>query len=77
MAPLPKMTAHVNLTGRALAAYFRSGGTDRPTHVDEIDHNGRLYVRLANAHTVLAVYRVRNDGMLKRLRRWPADLDLV
>ena len=74
---MAKRGMHVNLTGRALAAYYRSGGRDQPTSVKEIVHNGHPYVRLVNTHGVLAVYRVRNDGMLKRLRRWPADLNLV
>jgi hypothetical protein len=31
-------------------------------------------VVLRSARGPLAVYRVRNDGKLKRLRRWPNDL---
>lgn len=34
----------------------------------------RKYVVLDNCHGILAVYRVRNDGRLKRLVRWPAAL---
>jgi hypothetical protein len=37
--------------------------------------DGKLYVVLRNAHRVLAVYWVRTDGVLKRLRRWPGELD--
>ena len=36
---------------------------------------GKAYVVLRNINGVLAVYRIRNDGMLKGLRRWPAELD--
>ena len=40
-----------------------------------VNLDGREYVRLANVNGVLAVWRVRNDGMLKRLKRWPAELE--
>jgi hypothetical protein len=36
---------------------------------------GKRYVVLRNTKGVLAVYRVRNDGILKGLRRWPAALE--
>lgn len=35
---------------------------------------GRSYVVLDNANGILAVYRIRDDGVLKRLRRWPPEL---
>ena len=38
-------------------------------------HNDKAYVALRNGSDTLAVYRVRNDGMLKRLRRWPAAVE--
>ncbi|HEY4178962.1 MAG TPA: hypothetical protein VGM90_19075 [Kofleriaceae bacterium] len=38
-------------------------------------HNKRSYLVLRNARGVLAVYRVRNDGKLKRIReRLPSRL---
>jgi hypothetical protein len=37
--------------------------------------DGRHYVVLRNVRGTLAVYRVRNDQMLKRLKRWPDALD--
>jgi hypothetical protein len=40
---------------------------------EEVDDKD--YVVLRNGKGVLAVYRVRHDGMLKRLRRWPAELE--
>jgi hypothetical protein len=64
------------LTRPAFAAYFRSGGFDQPSSdsgVAEVD--GRTYVVLHNVRGILAVYRVRGDGALKRLRRWPAELE--
>jgi hypothetical protein len=40
-----------------------------------VEHQGKRYVVLKNAKGVLAVYRVRTSGALKRLRRWPAGLE--
>jgi hypothetical protein len=63
------------LTARAFAAYFR-----RPTGaiIDQpardsgpVEWQGKQYVVLRNTNGVLAVYRVRTSGALKRLRRWP------
>ena len=65
-----------DLTRRAFTAYFRSGGTDQPSGGPATTtHGGKQYVVLRNARGLLAVYRVRNDGMLKRLRRWPSALE--
>jgi hypothetical protein len=64
-----------DLTRRAFAAYFRGGGTDQPANTSGVvEHDGRLYVVLLNTRGTLAVYRVRPDGVLKGLRRWPAAL---
>lgn len=69
------------LTALAMRAYFMTGRKegfepDIPsTHrsgVYELDE--RSYVVLKNGNGILAVYRVRNDGMLKRLKRWPTEL---
>ena len=60
---------------RAQAAYFRSEGEGAciPRGESDLlcDEEGKYYVALSNCNGVLAVYRVRNDGMLKRLKRWP------
>lgn len=64
------------LTRRALAAYFRTGGTGQPGRASGVvERDGKLYVVLGSSRGVLAVYRVRNDGMLRRMRRWPAELN--
>ena len=61
-----------DLLRRAMDAWFRASGTDQPsTQSDVIDMDGRAYVRLANASGVLAIYRLGEDGQLRRLRRWP------
>lgn len=65
-----------DLIRRALAAYFRTGGTEQPAGGgDLVEHDGMTYVVLRNVSGILAVYRVRNDGILKRLKRWPAELE--
>jgi hypothetical protein len=66
------------LTRRALAAYFRTAGgnAEQPesgSGVTELD--GLTYVVLRNVNGILAVYRVRPAGLLKRLKRWPPALE--
>lgn len=64
------------LVRRAQAAYFRSGGNLQPSAASGVvSVDGLDYVVLRNVGGVLAVYRVRNDGMLKGLKRWPSSLD--
>ena len=65
-----------HLYQRALAAYFRHPSEailDQPAEgLSGIEqHNDSQYVVLRSRHRTLAVYRVRNDGQLKRLKRWP------
>lgn len=70
-----------DLEQRALAAYFRagaalSGSVQQPSPPETWEmEDGKLYVVLKNSYVVLAVYRVRNDGMLKGLKRWPSVLE--
>lgn len=65
-----------DLTRRALAAYLKTGGTEQagnssgPAAVD-----GKDYVVLRNTNGILAVYRVKVDGVLKRLKRYPSELE--
>lgn len=66
------------LYARAVAALYR---TERsPSQPDEAlsgveQHGGKVYVVLRNVRGVIAVYRVRNDQMLKRLKRLPLDIE--
>jgi hypothetical protein len=63
---------------RAFAAYFRTGERHAPIPSNRsgvIEHKGKRYVVLENVNGILAVYRIRNNGALKRLRRWPAVLE--
>jgi hypothetical protein len=63
------------LEQRALAAYFRISDQFAPAPTaDVVEHAGLVYVVLSNINGLLAVYRVRNDGPLRRLRRWPKAL---
>lgn len=69
------------LIRRAIAAVARDaarlGGEmiqpSKDSGVQEV--NGRKYVVLRNVAGILAVYRVRTDGILKGLKRWPKELD--
>jgi len=66
-------------TRRALGVYMHSSGA--PAHPllamsgADTDMKGRRYVVLRDGSIdICAVYRVRNDGRLKRLKRWPAEV---
>ncbi len=67
------------LVNRAIAAYFRSADApspDQPANYSDVQEaGGKRYVVLRNVNGVLAVYRVRNDGVLKGLKRWPKELE--
>ena len=61
---------------RAMAAWFRSGGFDQPANYSSVERaGGKDYVVLRNVRGVMAVYRIRNDGVLKRLKRWPEEIE--
>jgi len=63
------------LLNRAKSAYFRfpgEGGQIQPSNDSAVEeYDGKVYVVLRNINRVLRVYRVRNDGKLKALKRWP------
>ena len=64
------------MTRRALAAYFRSGGRDQPNQSQSgvEEYGGKPYVVLRGGRGVLDVYRIKPDGFLRRLRRWPKEV---
>lgn len=68
-----------DLVRRALAAWFRAGGTEQPSNASSVvEHAGLFYVRLVNANGTLGVYRVRivnGQPVLKGMKRWPAELN--
>lgn len=57
---------------RALAAYFRGGSSEPPKNgALPLRFEGKTYLALVGAEQLLAVYRLRSDLQLKRLRRIP------
>jgi len=69
-----------DLLQRSMAAFFRydqAAATNQPSNTlsGAVEHEGKSYVVLRNVSGVLAVYRVRNDGVLKRLKRWPYEIE--
>ena len=61
---------------RAMAAWFRSGGSDQPANTSGgREYGGKKYVVLENVNGPLAVYRIKVDGILKRLKRWPKEIE--
>jgi len=71
------------LLARAIKAYYvarRREGTiaDQPNISDSGTeaHDGKRYIVLRNSKGTLAVYRVRRDGGLKIVKRWPAILNI-
>jgi hypothetical protein len=68
------------LIQRAYSAYLQSDGisTEQPTSRSGVEVIGDLkYVVLRNERRVLAVYRVRRSGLLRRMRRWPLALNNI
>ena len=63
-----------DLQRRALTAYFESGGDEMPSEPRVHKIKGKRYVSLWRRGQMLACYRVRNDGKLKRLVRAPEGL---
>jgi hypothetical protein len=64
------------LINRALAAYFRIGENQQLTTNSYVYTLGeKRYVVLSNDAGPMAVYRIRGDGILRRMRRWPKELD--
>ena len=68
------MTEEKDLKRRAMAAYFRAGNNVQPSEPEVVVHKDLMYVVLHNHSDILAVYRVTNQGQLKALKRWPADV---
>jgi hypothetical protein len=67
---------------RALAAWYRGSSTGQarayPSEAMSMQvttPDGKGYVVLANRYGVLGVYRIKPNGFLKLLRRWPKDVE--
>ncbi len=70
----------IALKNRAMAAYFRGQDTrliDQPNqHESGVEqHNEKTYVVLRTGGKALAVYRLRNDGILRRMKRPPKSIE--
>lgn len=71
-----------DLLRRALSAYYRTAPEAGGRLLQHSDASGVLargalyYVVVRNSAVVLAVYRVRNDRVLRRMRRWPKALEV-
>jgi len=72
------------LIARAERAYFVAARkldqrSDQPSRTDSSlqKYKGKQYIVLRNVRGVVAVYRVRTDGILKRLVRWPEQIEQV
>ena len=65
---------------RAMAAYWNRGPyhdiKQMPSAPERMTINGKIYIVLFNTTDLLAVYRLRNDGSLKRLKRWPGEINI-
>lgn len=63
---------------RAFAAYLKIDGTAAEQPIEhrsgELVCSGLRYVVLRSTRRVLAVYRVKNNGALRRMKRWPLEL---
>lgn len=70
----------MNYVGRAMAAYWKAEKDDvmpsMPANTSGVrEINGKQYVVLENINGILAVYRITTAGQLKRLKRWPKELN--
>jgi len=77
MSGLISMNVDGSVRNRALAAYFRSAGAGAPQPSENIDGwtiKGKSYVVLQHESGMMAVYRIKTDGFLKRLKRIPKDI---
>lgn len=73
---------HDEIMCRAVKAYY-SRGNDNLGQI--LAHSescsgvyticGRTYAVISNSYRTLAVYRVCTTGQLRRMRRWPAELN--
>lgn len=60
---------------RALAAYYKSGGTEQASNVYEDVFDDRQYLIVQNMDKTLAVFRyIEQRDVLKRLKRVPKGL---
>ena len=70
---------------RALAAYYRELARKKPASLplDDLPSRAcaatideRAYVMVCNGSRMLVVYRIKPECPIRRLQRWPTELDL-
>ena len=60
----------------SLFAEFKANGLQKELSDFTVEeHGGKFYVVLRNVGGVMAVYRIRNEGILKGLKRWPEEIE--
>lgn len=71
----------MDIIKRAISAYSRRCQKqgfvyqEPPTLSDTQKYKGKEYVVLRNVWGVLAVYRIRNNGILRHLSKYPSVFD--
>jgi hypothetical protein len=68
--------AQTTILDRAFRAFLAASGGANAGHRRDLTPvavvlGGLHYIVLQDGHAVLAVYRVRNNGALRRMRKWP------
>ncbi len=71
-----KQVTDQQLIERAYIRYHQNHPWDQNIRDKSIatDSTGKKYVVFRNATDILAVYRLRSDGALKELKRWPKEI---
>ena len=59
---------------RAIEAYLRHRGTE-PTTLQTVEIRDKSYVVLSGVREILAVYRIKPAGYVRRLVRYPRALN--
>ena len=65
------MAPETDIGRRAILAFLKSSKTADIPKTTVIDHVGKKYVALIASTGIPAIYRIRNDLQLKRMRRIP------
>lgn len=82
--PHDTTTDDATYLARAMAAYYRTeAATHQGAQPPSPDRShvvmlaGKAYAVLAHERGIVAIYRIKNEGILKRLKRWPDAIHSV